>query len=97
MIRKWAAECDFRFRRKEWPKNTIKKAVKVHYKKRTCRKLITNCMSGWQLLTTNPLTPRYHKMDPVSILILCRMEMKMHRMVKMTPGIPWKWTAKVTS
>ena len=26
--------------------------------KRTCRKLITNCMSGWQLLTTNPLTPR---------------------------------------
>ena len=29
-----AAECDFRFRRKEWPKNTIKKAVKVHYEKK---------------------------------------------------------------
>ena len=78
-------------------KNTIKKAVKVHYEKRTCRKLITNCMSGWQLLTTNPLTPKYHKMDLMSILILCRMGIKMHRTAKTTPGIPWKWTVRATN
>lgn len=39
-------------------KNNLRKnGVSVEYKKRVYRKLIPSCMSGWQLLTINPLIP----------------------------------------